>query len=172
MSPMQPKWVFYSLRNYYFYILMNCKIYMLFYKSEPTVCWIYLFWLIWVLSSMLNLLMIFWRIEYCMWSVKWIVWLCAAVGRFEYCKWCLINWCCGMFVDLGVIIKCFGALCIDAWLHNLGDSNTWVWDSAICVWDTTTWVRDSVSQVRGSGDLHIHTGIMLYLCVLFSWYVL
>jgi len=103
MSPMQPMWVFYSLRNYYFHILMNCKIYMLFNKSEPIVCWIHMFLMIWVLSSMLNLSMIFWRIEYCMWSVKWIMWLCAAVGSFEYCNWCLRNWCCGMFVDLGVL---------------------------------------------------------------------
>jgi hypothetical protein len=106
----QPRWVFYSLRNYFFffYILWICKIYMLFYKSKPTVCWIYLFWMIWVLSSMLNLSMIFWRIVYCMWSVEWIVWLCAVVGNFEYYNWCLRNWCCNMFVDFGsVIINCF-----------------------------------------------------------------
>jgi hypothetical protein len=94
---------------------------MLFYKSEPTVCWIYLFWMIWVLLSMLNLSMIFWKIEYCMWSVEWIVWLCAAVGNFKYSIWCFRNWCCYMFVDFGgVITNCFGAYCIGAWLHNLG----------------------------------------------------
>jgi len=102
-SPMQPRWVFYWLRNYYFHILMNYKIYMLFSKSEPTICWIYLFWMIWVLSIMLNLSMVFWRIEYCIWNVKWIVWLCTTVESFEYCNWCLRNWYCGVFVDLGVL---------------------------------------------------------------------
>jgi hypothetical protein len=72
---------------------------MLFYKSELIVCWIYLFGMIWVLSSMLNLSMIFWRIEYCMWSVKWIAWLCDAVENFKYYIWCLRDWCCDMFMD-------------------------------------------------------------------------
>jgi len=55
--------------------------------------------MIWVLSSMLNLSMIFWRIEYCMWSVKWIAWLCDAVENFKYYMGCLRDWCCDMFMD-------------------------------------------------------------------------
>jgi hypothetical protein len=77
--------------------------------------------MIWVLSSILNLSMIFLKIEYCILSVKWIVWLCYAVGNFKYCIWYLRNWCCDMFVDFGsVITNCFGVYCIGAWLHNLG----------------------------------------------------
>jgi hypothetical protein len=47
--------------------------------------------------------------------------VCDVVGNFKYRIWCLRNWCCDMFVDFGsVIINCFGAYCIGAWLHNLG----------------------------------------------------
>jgi len=75
-------WVFYSLRNYYFHILMNCKIYMLFYESKPTVCWIYLFWMIWVL---LNILKLWWC-----WSMYMICGVrmnCVTVrGGWEFCR--------------------------------------------------------------------------------------
>jgi hypothetical protein len=69
------------LINYYFHILMNYKIYMLFYKFEPTVCWIYMFLMIWVLLSILK---IWWCFEVWIWymELEWIVWLYDVVGNF------------------------------------------------------------------------------------------
>jgi hypothetical protein len=52
---------------------------------------------------MLNLSTIFWRTEYCIWIVEWIVWLRAVVGNFKYYVLCLRNCGCNMFMDFGAL---------------------------------------------------------------------
>jgi hypothetical protein len=139
---------------------------MLFYKSELIVCWIYLFGMIWVLSSMLNLSMIFWRIEYCMWSVKWIAWLCDAVENFKYYIWCLRDWCCDMFMDfLWCYHKLFWSI-----LH-------WCMvTQSLEILESGTRILEPGTRLLGLGALgtciYIYIYILRCVCLCgFSWYV-
>jgi hypothetical protein len=52
MSPKQLRWVFYSLIKLQI-CYRNVNI-ILFYKSESTVCWIYMFWMIWIVLIILK----------------------------------------------------------------------------------------------------------------------
>jgi hypothetical protein len=66
-SPMQPRWVFYSLRNYIFYVLWICKMYI--------VLWI---WTNYMMKDM------FWII--------WLVWLCSIISMM-FKNWCKSEMC-------------------------------------------------------------------------------
>jgi hypothetical protein len=154
-------WVFYSLRNYYFHILMNCKIYMLFYESKPTVCWIYLFWMIWVL---LNILKLWWC-----WSMYMICGVrmnCVTVrGGWEFCR---LGLHCKMIEIFSMSYK-VGTWCIACFMAQLW---TRQYESAIWVWDSGIWVWDSISWARGFEDIaYAYIYHVVFVSVVFMIYI-
>jgi hypothetical protein len=77
----QPRWVFYSLRSIIFCIWWFAK-YILFYKSEPIVCWL---WSVLDDLSTLSMLKLWWCFEIWIWyaEFEWMVWLYVLVRSFE-----------------------------------------------------------------------------------------